>query len=52
MLSNSWDALPSLVNTDMFIINYGYRQTKLGFKVEINFVFLGMLVFSLRHLSS
>ena len=32
-LSNSWDALPSLVNTEMFIINYGYRQTKLSFKV-------------------
>ena len=31
MLSNSWDALPSLVNTEMFIINYGYRQTKLSF---------------------
>ena len=30
-LSNSWDALPSLVNTEMFIINYGYRQTKLSF---------------------
>ena len=33
MLSNSWDALQSLVNTEIFIINYGYRQTKLGFKV-------------------
>ena len=32
-LSNSWDVLPSLVNTEMFIINYGYRQTKLSFKV-------------------
>ena len=32
-LSNSWDALPSLVNTEMFIINYGYRQTELSFKV-------------------
>ena len=52
MLSNSWDALPSLVNTDMFIISDGYRQTKLGFEVEISFVFLGMLVFSLRLLSS
>ena len=24
-LSNSWDALPSLVNNGMFIISYGYR---------------------------
>ena len=33
MLSNFWDALPRLVNTEMFIINYDYLQTKLGFKV-------------------
>ena len=33
MLSNFWDALPSLVDTEMFIISYGYRQTKLDFKV-------------------
>ena len=32
-LSNSWVALPSLVNTEMFIISYGYCQTKPGFKV-------------------
>ena len=45
MLSNFWDVLPSLVNTEMFIISHGYRQTKLGFKVWISFVFLGVLVF-------
>ena len=44
-LSNFLDASPSLVNTEMFIMSYGYRQTKLGFKVKISFVFLGMLVF-------
>ena len=32
-LSKSWDALPSLVNNEMFIISYGYCQTKSGFKV-------------------
>ena len=26
-LSNSWDVLPSPVNTEMFIISYGYSQT-------------------------
>ena len=32
-LSKSWDASPSLVNTEMFIISYSYCQTKSGFKV-------------------
>ena len=32
-LSNFWDALPSLVNTEKFIISYGYRQNKLDFEV-------------------
>ena len=44
-LWNSWDALPSLVNTEMFIMSFGYRQIKLGFKVKVSFVFLGMFVF-------
>ena len=33
MSSNSWDALASPVNAEMFIISYGYHQPKLGFKV-------------------
>ena len=32
----------------MFIISYGYRQPKLGFKVQISIVFLGMLMFQLK----
>ena len=32
-LSKSWDASPSLVNTEMLIISYSYCQTKSGFKV-------------------
>ena len=40
-LSNFWDALPSLVNTEKFIISYGYRE-------KIIFIFLVMLVFKLK----
>ena len=40
-LSNFWDALPSLVNTEKFIISYGYRK-------KIIFIFLVMLVFKLK----
>ena len=40
-LSNFWDALPSLVNTEKFIISYGYRK-------KISFIFLVMLVFKLK----
>ena len=31
-LSNFWDALPSLVNTEKFIISYGYRLKNSDFK--------------------
>ena len=40
-LSNFWDALPSLVNTEKFIISYGYRK-------KISLIFLVMLVFQLK----
>ena len=32
-LSNFWDALPSLVNTEKFNISYVYRQKKFRLKV-------------------
>ena len=44
----SWDALPCLIYSKMFIVSYGYRETKLDLKVQIFFVFLGRLVFQLK----
>ena len=51
-LSNFWDALPSLVNTENFITSYGYRKKIYILKYRQVSFFLVCWCLSLRYLSS